>query len=56
MYYISEVSPQPPPFNLIPVEKIASAVRWLARRYNWVKKVSKQVSSKASSHPHEKMI
>ncbi|CAH3178415.1 unnamed protein product [Porites lobata] len=38
MYYISEVSPLPPPFNLIPVEKIASAVRWLARRYNWVKK------------------
>ena len=41
MYYISKVSPLPPPFNLIPVEKIASAVRWLARRYNWVKKVSK---------------
>ncbi|CAH3178423.1 unnamed protein product, partial [Porites lobata] len=38
MYYISEVSPLPPPFNLIPVEKIASAVRWLARRYKWVKK------------------
>ncbi|CAH3190125.1 unnamed protein product, partial [Porites lobata] len=45
MYYIREVSPLPPPFNLIPVEKIASAVRWLARRYNWVKKVSPELNT-----------
>ena len=50
MYYISEVSPLPPPFNLIPVEKIASAVRWLARRYNWLKKVSKWVAKPHRIH------
>ena len=29
MYYVSEVSPLPPPFNLVPVKKIAIAIRWL---------------------------
>lgn len=35
MYYVSEASPLPPPFNLVPVEKAATGVRWLARRYRW---------------------
>lgn len=32
MYYVIEVSPLPPPFNLVPVEKIAFVIRWLTRR------------------------
>lgn len=40
MYYVSEASPLPPPFNLVPVEKAATGVRWLARRYRWTNAVS----------------
>ncbi|XP_068733240.1 short transient receptor potential channel 4-like [Montipora capricornis] len=32
MYYVSEVGPLPPPFNLIPVDKAASCIQWLAKR------------------------
>ncbi|KAK2565875.1 Short transient receptor potential channel 5 [Acropora cervicornis] len=32
MYYVIEVSPLPPPFNLVPVEKISFVIRWLTRR------------------------
>lgn len=40
MYYVSEISVLPPPFNLFPVEKAVMGVHWLARRYNWIRKVS----------------
>ena len=40
MYYVSEMSPLPPPFNLVPVDKAVSGVRWLAGRYGWINKVS----------------
>ncbi|XP_068733231.1 short transient receptor potential channel 4-like [Montipora capricornis] len=39
MYYISEVSPLPPPFNLIPVDKAASCIQWLAKRCWCINKV-----------------
>ncbi|XP_078384585.1 short transient receptor potential channel 3-like [Oculina patagonica] len=38
MYYVSEISVLPPPFNLFPVEKAVMGVHWLARRYNWIRK------------------
>ena len=40
MYYVIEVSPLPPPFNLVPVEKIAFVIRWLTRRCG-LKRVSR---------------
>ncbi|XP_068688467.1 short transient receptor potential channel 4-like [Montipora foliosa] len=38
MYYVSEVSPLPPPFNLIPVDKAASCIQWLAKRCRCINK------------------
>ena len=49
MYYVSEVSPLPPPFNLIPVEKVVSGLRWLATRYRWIKKVSRHENYTATT-------
>jgi len=40
MYYASEISVLPPPFNLLPVDKAAMALKWLARRNQWIRKVS----------------
>ena len=40
MYYVSEISALPPPFNLIPVDKAAMGCRWIATRYRWIGKVS----------------
>ena len=40
MYYVIEVSPLPPPFNLVPVEKISFVIRWLTRRCG-LKRVSR---------------
>ena len=40
MYYVSETSALPPPFNLVPIDKAAAGLHWLARRYPWIRKVS----------------
>ena len=40
MYYVGETSALPPPFNLLPIDKAAAGLHWLARRYHWIRKVS----------------
>ena len=45
MYYVSEVSPLPPPFNLIPVDKAASCIQWLAKRCWCINKVRVRIGS-----------
>ena len=40
MYYVSEISALPPPFNLFPIDKAAAGLHWLARRSPWIRKVS----------------
>ena len=40
MYYVSEISALPPPFNLFPVEKVAMGARWFAGRCKWIGRVS----------------
>lgn len=54
MYYVSEVSPLPPPFNLIPVEKVVSGLRWLATRYRWIKKCLGCIKTEEISSVHVK--
>ncbi|KAJ7377822.1 Short transient receptor putative channel 1 [Desmophyllum pertusum] len=51
MYYVSEISALPPPFNLIPVDKAATGCRWIATRYRWIGKClgcfdSEQISTR----------
>lgn len=45
MYYVSEISALPPPFNLFPIDKAATGLHWLARRYHWIRKVSLRPSA-----------
>ena len=45
MYYVGDVSPLPPPFNLVPVDKAACCIRWFAKRYDCIKKVSTNMDS-----------